>query len=137
MGTSTVKLQTHSDSQVLEITHLTTTSFSIYVKSDTMCAMGVFCHYVETWLQRFVADLQKLEDLAPGYAQLFDAEGNMLCFAMERLGHLTITGKIVHNGSRRQELVFGFTTDQTCLRPFTSDLKSAIERSYKSESETV
>lgn len=79
--------------------------------------------FEEFSLHQFVAGLTEMDKTLTGKATLKPMwENDFVEFAMDKLGHVTITGEFTEYGSLEQKLSFGFETDQTCLAPLRDRL---------------
>ena len=97
-------------------------SFNMLVKSGLWagCAVGCECGYLT--IKAFADELSALYDFQK-QAVAFDAGyGNCLLFAMNGMGHLTISGEI-HGNAGACYMKFCFQADQTVLQDFIRQLK--------------
>lgn len=121
-----ISLQTNDDDKVMTISDVTLNGFVLFVDHSDFSAKNTFSHHDTNYIKIFIKDLESIQQANHGAAELIDAEGNELCFKLNRLGHLEITGTLVKYIPLKQELNFGFETDQTCLGPFINDLTLAM-----------
>jgi hypothetical protein len=77
--------------------------------------------------EAFVAALARMDRDLSGSARFqSDYEEHYVQLSLDASGHVEVTGEVVEYGPRTQRLVFGFETDQTCLRPLIRDLQSVL-----------
>ena len=81
--------------------------------------------FEEYSLSEFIASLSKIQELLTGVARLKPMwEPQYIELEASTLGHILVRGELPEHSARRQKLVFEFVTDQTCLMPLISALKS-------------
>ena len=96
----------------------------LYVSSG---AYSVKYHlfFEEHPLKEFIASLSEMQRTLSGVARLKPMwEPQFIEFKATSLGHLLVRGSLPEHSQYQQSLVFEFPTDQTCLAPFISALKS-------------
>lgn len=127
-----ISLQTHQENQSLSFSEFKRDSyvcaFTLNVKSGNFTGMVAMSHYDTIWLDDFVSQLQQMEARAIGGATLEDEQGNSVTFTLDHLGHLEVSGHLRECTNTTQKLDFAFMTDQTCLRPFISELTKVLDR---------
>jgi hypothetical protein len=80
--------------------------------------------YVEEYsLSKFTQDLFEMDRSLKGTATLKPLyEHNFVAFTMTETGQVHVEGKVEEYSHLENRMIFGFTTDQTCLGPFARDL---------------
>ena len=74
-------------------------------------------------LIRFLEGLKTMDASLAGHAVLQPLfEEDHVDFEMQPLGKVRVSGEISDRDDPPNALIFGFITDQTCLKPFISDL---------------
>jgi hypothetical protein len=128
----TISLQTHRESQVLSLSEFKADSyvyaFTLFVKSGAFSGMVAMSHYDTVWLDAFLEQLRLLERRDVTEAVLEDEEGNTISFKLDRLGHVEVSGELREYTQRTQRLDFAFETDQTCLKPFITELAKVLNK---------
>ncbi|MGI5962902.1 MAG: WapI family immunity protein [Lawsonibacter sp.] len=75
----------------------------------------------------FVEQLQQMYYFETNLVEFKDiAYGGNLCFELDRMGHIRISGLLFGNHGD-QHLAFAFNGDQTCLIPFLDGLKAFLK----------
>lgn len=108
------------------------TTFNVKVVSGDFTGVSKFEYNIRDFI-KFVKKINGLYDFKSKKVELNDiCYGSNIQFCLDKMGHITISGKIYGN-SMEHSLTFVFTTDQTAIKVFCKSLyKDFInENTYK------
>lgn len=102
-------------------------TFQLVIHSGDFCGSAP-CVYNIVDFAAFVQALHKLHDFKVSTAQLRDiCYGSKVDFAMDRAGHLEISGRIFGE-AMLHSMEFVFSADQTVLKPFLRELDELLRQ---------
>ena len=124
-----VKLQTNDDNQVLELSE-----FELFERNSFKCKLKVwsrgFGFEKNVFFDNAHIFIDRVEEMAnslTGEAVLTEEyHDHYLKFEVTKLGHVIVSGILIEYSQHEQRLEFGFKTDQTCLKPFSKELKQVF-----------
>ncbi|WP_439543521.1 WapI family immunity protein [Hyphomicrobium sp.] len=98
---------------------------SLDVRTDWIAAERDFYFEVEP-LQKFIDALEAIDRTLVGTARLKPLwEEPFVEISGNGRGEILVSGLMIENGHRTQQVRFAFETDQTCLAPLIASLKAA------------
>ena len=124
-----VKLQTNDENQVLELSE-----FELFEKDSFKCRLKVWSRgfgfekdvFFDN-VHNFIDQVEVMASSLSGEAVLKEEyHDHYLKFQVTKLGHVIVSGTLIDYSHQDQHLEFGFKTDQTCLEPFSKELKQVF-----------
>jgi hypothetical protein len=123
-----IQLQTHESFKVLRFLSVVKYGNGIgYQCRLVVNSNGFSCDlpffFGEFYLKKAIENLEKMDESFQGEMVLKEEyEESEIRLTMGSRGHVGVSGTIIGRSPYMQRLDFGFTTDQTVLRPFIADL---------------
>lgn len=101
-------------------------TFSFEAASSHFSGASHFCTSSSA-IRAFVCALRAMASTLAGSATLTDADSDaFVTMVVDKLGHVGVCGR-VGGTHESHSMVFEFSTDQTCIEPFASELEHLLQ----------
>ncbi|HKJ32815.1 MAG TPA: hypothetical protein VKA34_13355 [Balneolales bacterium] len=124
------RLHTNSQDQFLELS-----GFELFEKGSFSCKLKIRSRgfgiekteYFDN-ISDFIDQIETMNTTLTGQAIIRENyHDHYIKFEITKTGHVIVSGHLFEYSQHKQELLFEFKTDQTCLEPFIQDLKQVFK----------